>query len=273
MSWSIPSPKQGSITVEASLVLPLFLFAVVNLLSMLDILRLQSNMEATLHQIAKPMAVYAYAYDKMSPVEQPLLEGIGSAVLSTTYLKEKVIQEAGKSYIASSPISGGVKGISCLHSKIMQKDMIDIVADYKVHSAMPIMGLGQMKMANRCRMRAWTGYDNTNAGESGRLAESMVYVTESGSVYHSNRNCTHLTLSIQSASYHHIEKYRNQEGEKYHACESCGKETPGAVVYITGQGNRYHTSLHCSGIKRTVRLIPLSQVGGKGPCSRCIGGR
>ena len=40
-------------------------------------------------------------------------------------------------------------------------------------------------------------------------------------------------------------------------------------IYITSQGNRYHTQLNCSGLKRTIYTVPLSQTGGRGRCSKC----
>ena len=33
--------------------------------------------------------------------------------------------------------------------------------------------------------------------------------------------------------------------------------------------NKYHTDLNCSGIKRTIEMIRLSDVEGKGACSKC----
>ena len=62
-----PCPKlhrgqRASMTVEACLVLPLFLFAFLNIISIVEIYRLQGNMSAAMHDTARQMAVYGYEY-------------------------------------------------------------------------------------------------------------------------------------------------------------------------------------------------------------------
>ncbi|MBD8948918.1 MAG: pilus assembly protein, partial [Blautia obeum] len=63
-----------------------------------------------------------------------------------------------------------------------------------------------------------------------------------------------------------VGQLRNKSGEKYHACERCRAGSAGSV-YITGEGNRYHGSLSCSGLKRTVEEV-LQKDCGLRPCSK-----
>ena len=89
-------------------------------------------------------------------------------------------------------------------------------------------------------------------------------------VYHKDIHCTHLDLSIHAASASDLTKLRNENGGKYHACEKCvhgGNASKN--VYITNQGDKYHTSLTCSGLKRTVYTARISEVPGKRACSKC----
>ena len=63
---------------------------------------------------------------------------------------------------------------------------------------------------------------------------------------------------------------RNESGERYHACEKCvGTGAAGELLYITDTGNRYHNSLECGGLKRSVRLVKKSEVSGCPACSTC----
>ena len=61
----------------------------------------------------------------------------------------------------------------------------------------------------------------------------------------------------------------NTSGKSYQACELCGKNNFVSAVYITSYGTKFHTTINCSGLKRTVKSVPLSEVEGKGACSKC----
>lgn len=146
-----------------------------------------------------------------------------------------------------------------------------------IYTYTPIGGLvplPEVRMLNTVKVHAWTGkaYEG-NTGGSGEeeKKETMVYVTENGSVYHKSMGCSYLDLSISQVSKSAVPGLRNQYGEKYTPCETCSKNAEGAgMVYITETGNRYHTLESCSGLKRTVRMVKQSHVSGKmHVCSRC----
>lgn len=266
--FSLNTSKKGSLTVEAALVVPLFLFVMINIMSVMEMISLHSRMEAAMHQTGKVIAEYGFIYSEWkqeaSDVEK-LIENVG---FSNVYVKNQVVKTIGSSYLESSIVKGGVSGISFLQSSIMNEDIIDLVAIYKVSPRFSIVGINSFSMVNRCRMRAWTGYDNTK-GNNRVSTDEMVYITETGTVYHKNRTCSHLNLSISLVFFKDIINMRNSSGCKYYECEVCGKKERSETVYITKEGNRYHSSLDCSGLKRTIHTIPISEVGARSPCSRC----
>lgn len=92
-----------------------------------------------------------------------------------------------------------------------------------------------------------------------------MYVTEHGSVYHTSLSCSHICLRISGGNVERILKEK-----KYHACDKCidDEEAP-PVLYVTRYGDKYHSSLSCSGLKRTVRTIPKEEAEGMKMCSRC----
>lgn len=143
-----------------------------------------------------------------------------------------------------------------------------------MYSYTPVGGmlpLPKVRMYNLVKVHAWTGeahggFKNTGEGK----AEAMVWVAESGEVYHKNPSCSYLDLSLKQASGKSISSLRNDYGEKYYACEACSRnQKPAWTVYITGKGNRFHNHSSCSGLKRSVRLVRESEAKKLRLCSRC----
>lgn len=261
--------SKGSITVEAAIAVPIFLFVMVNLLYSLDIIRLYSNMDMAMHQTGRQMAMYAYAYDKLEEQDNKILSMVGNIAFDEIYLKNKIVKEVDSAYLDQSPMVNGKNGISFLKSSYMEEDMIDLVAEYKVQPAINLMGFSRISLMNRCRMRAWTGYDNTKEYSAGSEEERYVYITETGTVYHTEHDCTHLNLAVETTHVQEISDLRNESGGKYKVCELCGNDNENNTIFITKQGDRYHRSITCSGLKRTVYTILLSEVGGRRLCERC----
>lgn len=257
--------QKAGMTIEACLVLPLFLFAFLNIISIVEIYRLQGNISAAMHDTAKQMAVYGYEYRQISQGSAGAAESVG---LTYLYAAGRVRAKLGEAYLDNSPLAGGASQISWLRSSVMQADdCIDLVAEYRVEPPAAIVGYQPRTLYSRIRTRAWTGYDNAANG-AGSTAEKIVYITPEGSVYHCSRGCSYLKLSIAAIESACLDTYRNQNQGKYYPCAECGSAC-GNIVYITSYGDRYHAALGCSSLKRTVMAVPISEVGGRSACSKC----
>lgn len=266
MSSCSPKKLKASMTVEACLILPVFLFAFLNIISIIELYRLQGNMSAAMHDTAKQMAIYGYEYKDIRKKAAKTAESLG---LTYLYAANKVVNTLGTEYLNNSAIAGSTSSISWLKSEIMTKDdCIDLVAEYRIKPPIAIVGYGESVMYNRMRTRAWTGYDNANVKNSNNTEEQIVYITPEGTAYHASRSCAYLKLSIIAVDSKFLSNERNENGEKYSSCEECGNSC-GSTVYITNYGNRYHASLSCSKLKRTILAVPLSQAGGRTPCMKC----
>lgn len=264
----IASHNKGSMTLEAAFVLPFFLFAVINVLYAVNIIGTQSRMNAALHQVGNKMAFSGYAYEHTAGSMLP--EQLSGVALTELYAKGQIIKYAGSSYLDQSCIVNGSGGISLAGSSVMGSgDIIDIKVSYRVKSLIALMGFDAFSMSQRYYAKAWTGYDVTQYVSDLEQQDPMVYVTETGTVYHTDRNCVYLNPSVEFLSIEAVEDRRNQSGGKYYPCEICGGSAASGEVYITSQGSRYHGQLNCSGLKRTIYTVPLSQTGGRGRCSKC----
>ncbi len=272
----------ASVTVEASIALPLYLFFFANILTAFDILRMQCDLTAALHQTGN--AIAAHAFDLKYAGE--MAEGLkgnddetgggtdaGTAVASLVYAESRVRSYLGSEYLSRSVVQGGSGGLSFLQSQIMHRaDEIDLVVSYKVKPFFPgIAAFAAYPAQARYFGHAWTGYEPGGAGMAMNPEDDpIVYITETGTVYHRNLNCSHLKHAVRAVSAEEALAAVNGSGERYTPCEICGGFLGGhGVVYISEGGNRIHSSVNCPGLKRTIFYIHLSEVGGRPPCSKC----
>lgn len=263
-----PAP-QASMTLEAAVVLPLFLFFALNLLTAIEMLRLHGNLTWALNEAGGKLAVYGHAYGQVFPDDGGLADTVGDAAFSYLYIREKIKDSLGEEYLRASPL-GGSAGILFSRADIMEDDRIDLVITYRMKLPFGIGEPGEIRAYNCYYARAWTGYDVAGSMETAGNAGNCVYVTETGSVYHSRRDCGHLTRRIRSAPREEAALLRNGSGQRYTACERCG-EGEEEIIFVTEDGNRYHSDRACGGLKRTVYEMTVEAAAERGypPCSQC----
>lgn len=267
ISFVISITSEGSMTIEAALVIPIFLFAIMAILSFGEILRLQMNMDSALQQCAKELAVYGYAGDSLCGSTVGDLSFPAETLFSELYIRNRVISELGEDYLDASPAEGSAS-LHLLGSRIMEDDRIEIHCSYYVTPFFSLSPKAGFLTESTAVARAFTGYDNLTYTEKGEK-EEYVYITTDGTVYHRKRDCHYLDLSIEQVFTDELSGLRNAEGSVYHACSVCGQTSSGSIVFITSYGNKYHSDLLCSGLRRTVKAVPLSEVGARGPCQKC----
>ena len=121
-----------------------------------------------------------------------------------------------------------------------------------------------VKVERKCLFHVWNGYGGGYFPD-----DEVVYVTEDSEVYHRDRNCSHLKLTVTQTDGSLVSSLRNVYGSRYKSCGICHSKLSDGKLYITPDGDRYHNSASCSALKRTVYPVRLSEVKDKRPCSRC----
>lgn len=243
---------KGSLTLEAALVVPIFFFSMLCMVYLFEMIAIQTAVETALHSVGKEIAKEAYV----------------SPIISPHGIKQHLIQNIGEDRLERSMVSGGVNGLDCNASTSnWNTGEIQLVVRYQLELPILMFRIPAVSREETLRVKGWTGYVS---GSGNLSSEEVVYITDYGLVYHKDMYCTYLELSIQAVRVEEIEDLRNQSGGKYDACSSCGKEMCEAgVVYLTAYGDRYHSSLDCSKIKRNIYAVPLEEVYGLGGCSKC----
>lgn len=243
--------KSGVITIEAAFAIPWFLFAALCLIWMIEMQSIKISIINSTQNAAK------------KAVEDTAV----IPVLNTVKLKSDIISLIGEERIERSIINGGSSGISCVRSYIFPgTGEMNVTVRYQIRLPLPMFGNPTAEMEESFKLSAWRGYQES-AGEDkdGRI----VYVTDNAAVYHEDYQCTYLQLSIRFISSDELELIRNISGGIYHPCEKCVHGPAMTGVYITQSGGKYHNSLGCSGLKRTIHAVERSEVSGMGGCSRC----
>ena len=243
--------SEGNLTLEAALVLPVFLLAISAVMYFLVIIHVQLNIQIKLEEVAREMAKTAYISEDLN-------------VFNYVYVKACLQDPDFREYLDKSYIVGGAEGLSLLESTFFDRDgVVDLVVKYEMTIPFIPDKIVSFPCIERIYFRTWIGKDiskeNVNNGR-------IVYITTTGTVYHTNRECTHIRLSVMQAVFGLVKN-------SYSKCHICG-ETPGsdsAIVYITEEGDRWHSSLSCSGLKREVIEIDINEVGDRELCSRCGG--
>ena len=244
--------SKGSITLEAAIVVPIFFFAMLCIVCLLEIMSLQTTMRNALYSVGKEIAQQAYS----------------SPIISTYGIQQHVINNIGVDKLENSMIAGGAGGVDCSNSTSnWNTAVIDLSVRYQLEIPILMFRIPAISREETLRVKGWTGYV---AGANGEATDEVVYVTDYGLVYHKSMNCTYLELAIQAVRESEIESLRSDSGARYYPCESCGSNgISGDRVYITDYGTRYHTSLDCSKVKRNIYAVPLDEVYGLGGCSKC----
>ena len=285
---------KASLTVEATFALPIFLFAVLAILYFMQILFIQDMLQEAMTRAARESSQYAYVYDVVvnqsgDPDETGSAEKEGAVNEESTGLVEELISDAyyrvitakyvDKDFLEASCIVGGYEGISFFGSSFLEEeDRISLKASYVVKIPVPEFLSRGMAFRQCVESRGFVGSSQINGkedqkNEKDEEKEDTVYVTPTGSCYHSRQDCSSIRLKIESVAFSSVGDRRNNGGGKYYPCEKCGSRSHGNNVYITAEGNRYHTSMSCSGIKRNVSGIKKSEAvaQGKRCCKRCGG--
>ena len=236
---------KGSLTVEAALVFPLFLYVMVGLLFLFRVLQVTQITYGALAATGSRISLEA---------------GVREVTTGEVFIGfQKELKEAD---CPTQYIQGDSLGIQW-KEVVLEGEYIELGIGYSCKIPVDLFGIRTIPIAQTVKVRKWTGARDDGAWEED--IDVWVYITPTGSVYHRERECTHLKLSIRAVG----KEEALQEG--YLQCLLCGHENA-VYYYVTDEGKKYHTKLGCSGLKRTIYLIKLSEVEGRRACQRCGGG-
>jgi hypothetical protein len=268
------SRKKGSLTIEAALVLPLFLFLMIILMLPMRVMKEGRRIQTALEAAGEEVSQYAYVLHQLELGER--LEATGINGFSEELLDG--LTEGGILFYVRKRVEGRVEferleSISFARSSVLgDGETVDLIMDYRVKIPFSVFGLSSIPMTARCCRRAWIGQEGGSNGKTGQTGQEdeLVYIGKASTKYHRQRTCHYLYNDIAEIPLKEVENARNLSGGNFKPCSRCGgfaKEN--GSVYIMPSGERYHSDRNCSSIMAYVEAVPLSEVRHLGACSRC----
>lgn len=266
---------EGSMTIETALALPLFLFAMMTMTMMFNMMDRQRQVQSVLESVCEDISKYAYGAYEIGRGETRI--NMPGEEFQQYFSGGRMEQAAALAYAELRLRSGlnqaGIKKLSLAGSSLLEDgETVDLVAAYEVELPFPVFRMEGISMVSRSRRRAWIGKDGgSGMGGEEDEGDDIVYIGKGSTRYHVIRTCHYLYNRLTPVALADIEGYRNADGGRYGACTRCGKGADG-TVYIMASGSSYHSAPSCSAIVSYVRAVKKSTVAHLGPCSYCSGG-
>lgn len=258
----------ASLTLETAIVLPLFLCAILTILSIALVFLTEIKVQDGLMQTAEELSWSMSVLTDDSTKQKNSLE---------TYVSARMLLCLKDSAVSHPVISNGALGIDYSESTYLeQREEIHLVAEYDAVLPIAVFGKRTYGIRQEAVTRAWVG-DKAEEEYSSDEDSEYVYVTDYGTVYHLTRECRYLTREIQRVTATQLVNTRNVYGGIYKPCQQCAKDVQigkeqQSILYITLHGERYHVDKNCSTLKRYIQRVEKEDVGDKGCCSVCGGG-
>lgn len=251
---SLSASQQGSMTIEATVVLPVLLCALIGILLFAKVLIINQEMESALLETARQMARKEYLFSEKGG------EGASLVLTRSLFQKNKKQGDAAKGI--------SVSGCNFLGSEYdEQSKEIHLKVNYKIKIPLLLLGTWQIPVSTGISQKAWNGYAPA-LGESSSGSQEYVYVTADGEVYHKDGQCYHLHVTVHETS--NVDEYYDGK-TVYKPCEHCihKGDKRSSLLYIPEEGDCYHSDPSCGSLTRTVRYVKKEESAGMKPCSHC----
>ncbi len=249
-SFILSRKMRGSMTLETALVFPIFLFAIFSLIALIDVVRIESCMDVAVSESGNEISLEYYS-GCVTDLTLPVL--VSQKINS--FLEDNLSSEDKKKL--SSTITVTNMSISQASGKV------NFQVDYSITPDFQFFGLNKIYLSSTYCGHTWSGYTLQEK------PEEMVFITDRATVYHTDKNCTYLNLTIYEVRYEELETKRNNNCRKYKKCSFCNMMSNTGTVFITAEGECYHNIRTCIGLTRYIYTVPLSMVSNKQECLRC----
>ena len=265
---------EASLTLEASLSLTVFIFAVIILAMPMEMLDTQRKIQTVLETTARELSPYAYIFYRRTEGEE-LRDTAGTDSLVTAELfAEGAVRAFLEVKIREAAGPGRISGLDLSGTEIMKNgEEIYLRAKYRLMLPFRVFVLDSVPAASVSFKRGWIGSEggrNSQGGAEADKSERMVFIGRTGTRYHLSPDCHYISNDISSLDYDTVKDKLSSSQSHYKPCSICGSAAvSGTTVYIMPNGKYFHSRPDCTSIAYYVKKVPLSEVEHLGACSYC----
>lgn len=265
--------KNGSVTLEAAILLPIVIVGILTLAYLMKIIYFQEVIFHALVNEARKTSAEAYLNElEIIPegVAGELLRiGPQNILVFESRFKKNLFMNS-KNYLKDIKISR----FRYLFSEGGIDDLINIKLSYCVTLRLPIGYVKKVNVTQGVLMRAWTGCNDDNQPmpfelmEKEEQCQTAFVFPRAGDRYHV-RDCSYV------ANEPTMEILNDAIRKSYKPCELCDafEKTNGSTVFCFKEyGTAYHTS-DCPSVDKYIIEIEISEAEGQGfqKCTKCGG--
>lgn len=267
LSW-VSQSWGGSLSLEAAMCLPLFLFFSICFMMPMVMMDRQRQIQGVIEGVGEEISCLAYAeyWNNASEGQMADVRRDPFATLEKSYVTARILSQIDPNWIQQVSFQG---------TEIGANDMVHIEMSYKMKLPFPVFGLKNISVKQVCSRRMWIGSEGGRCGgrqgDEGSQNEEIVYIGKNSARYHRQRTCHYLYNDLETVEADSVKEMRNWMGGRYSPCKRCGSGSSGKTVYVMPCGNSYHTRKDCSAIIAYVQAVPLSEAEHLGSCSYCGG--
>lgn len=260
--------SKGSLTLEAALVIPVFILFCSCIIYMFSVLNIETKLYKSMEQAARKSATSTYMAEIPYRDSPTKAAAIYSSV-NAFFLKKHLFSDDLISFADSSYISGGHKGINFyLTSYNIKNHTIDFNISYKVK--IPFIPLDALSFSVKQRLFFHTFSGEDISDKKGDFT-NYVYITLNGSVYHSSPYCTYLMKSASILSEDTFNSIMTSKNS-FSPCSNCVKKGSNTSNYLYCPSSCvYHTRYDCFYLNADIYKVTLESVYKDYKiCSRCL---
>lgn len=255
---------RGIITVEATLILPIYILVISSIIYLFNILYIQNTFQERMSEISREISSDYYLSCCLSSLDSKqkstfyelsdTLDTVTSSFITASYIDNLFNNKDIQQLIKSGNIVDKSDGLS-FNGTYIDTSTHDLFIHLSYKIKLPFLPWSlSLPIKQYCKLHLFYGRNITqNKGDT----TTYVYCSRSGNIYHTNKYCSYLTKYTAVVP---ISKIPSLGIIACYRCNYPSYSTNAKYVYLTMEGERYHYSLDCPTFTCNIYKVDYEQL-------------